>query len=397
MNTHKTPHQKSPALRDIPFGRPIIGAPEQAAVTEVLSGHILTHGPKCSEFEALFAARIGCRYAITVSSCTTALHLSLLAHGIGPGDEVVVPAQTHVATAHSVEHTGAKPVFVDVERATGNLSVEAIEAAITPRTRAITVVHYLGLPCDMDNIAKVAGRHNLHIIEDCALALGATIGDQKPGSIGATGCFSFYPSKHITTMEGGMLTTNDPLIAENVRRKRAFGYDKGQGERSQPGIYDINMLGFNFRMSEGQAAIGVCQLDRLDGFLDTRRANTATLLAGLSEIDEVTTFPVEIESRRSSCYCVNAVLPEDNSLDRARVVDELTQHGIGTSVHYPVALPLSCYYKEKYGGRVSEFPVAHWIANNSISLPVGPHLDENDMSYVVLALKGAVQRAKQNT
>lgn len=363
---------------------------ERSAVDEVLRGYMLTHGPRCAAFEDRFAERLGVRNAITTSSCTTALHLSLLALGIGPGDEVIVPAETHVATAHAVEHAGARPVFVDVERTTGNIDPVRVRAAITASTKAVIVVHYLGLPCDMDALEAIAAEHGLKIVEDSALALGAGYGGRHAGAIGATGCFSFYPTKHITTMEGGMLTTNDDDIAARARKQCAFGYDKGLGDRVQPGIYDIVMLGYNFRMSEAQAAVGLGQLGKLDGFLAARRRNTETLLGRLAEIDEIHTFPVAHGKARSAYYCVNAVLPEGEDFERRAIVARLTEAGVGTSVHYPVALPLSRYYRERYGSDPRDFPVARWISANAISLPVGPHLGETDMHYIADQLGAAI-------
>ena len=377
--------------REIPFGRPILGEEEKAAVAEVLSGHMLTHGPRCAEFEKRFAERVGAKHAVTTSSCTTALHLALLAHGVGPGDEVIVPAETHVATGHVVEHCGARPVFVDVERVTGNIGVPAIEAAITERTKAVMPVHYLGLPCDMDAITALAETRGIAVIEDCALALGADYGGRHPGAIGAAGCFSFYPAKHITTMEGGMLVTNDDRVEWLVRKQRAFGYDKGLGERSKPGIYDVVMLGYNFRMSEAQAAVGLCQLDRLDGFLAARAHNTAALLDGLAGIGEIATFPIENGAATSALYCVNAMLREESGLDRDAVVERLKADGIGTSVHYPVPVPLTTYYRDRYGHTDDQFPVARWISDNAISLPVGPHLKEEDMHRIVDSIRRAIQ------
>jgi len=380
--------------RTIPFGRPMLDEAEKAAVNQVLSGHILTHGPSCAEFERKFAERLGVAHAITTSSCTTALHLSLLALNIGPGDEVIVPAETHVATAHAVEHVGARPIFVDVQRATGNIDPALVEAAITDRTKAIMVVHYLGLPCDMDEILDLCKSRGIAVVEDCALALGADYDGRLPGTMGVTGCFSFYPTKHMTTLEGGMLTTNDDAIAARVRKQRAFGYDKNLGERSQPGVYDIVMLGYNFRMSEAHAAVGTVQLDKLDGFIETRRRNTDVLLSGLADIPEVTTFPISYGKSTSGCYCVNAVLPDDGSLERASIVKSLSDAGVGTSVHYPVALPLASYYRDKYGYGGAQFPVAAWISGQTISLPVGPHLNEEDMTYIGVELKKAVAKGR---
>jgi len=373
--------------REIPFARPVIGEDEKQAVLDVLGGHVLTHGPKCTEFEENFASYIGTKHAITMSSCTTALHLSLLALGVSSEDEVIVPAETHVATAHAVEHAGARPVFIDVEDKSGNINPDLIKRAITSRTKAVIVVHYLGLPCNMEAIRSVTDSQGVSVIEDCALALGATYGGELPGSLGSTGCFSFYPSKHITTMEGGMLTTNSDNIASIVRKQRAFGYDKGYGQRSVPGIYDVVMLGYNYRMSEVQAAVGIAQMNRLSDLLQTRRRNAEVLLSRLSEIDCLTTFPVDYGLGRSACFCVNVILPDNDSFSREEVVLELNRVGIGTSVHYPVALPLTSYYRRRYNYQAQAFPVARWISEKAISLPVGPHLGKQDMNYIAEELQ----------
>jgi perosamine synthetase len=366
--------------RNIQFGRPILGETEQRAMAEVLSGTVLTHGARCAAFEKRFAERLGVKHAITTSNCTTALHLTLVAHGIGPGDEVIVPAMTHVATAHVVEHCGARPVFVDVDRSTGNIDPAKIAAAVGAKTKAVMVVHFIGLPCDMDAVRDAA--RGLPVIEDCATALGATYGEELPGAIGAVGCFSFYPAKHITTLEGGMLTTNDDVIADLVRKQRAFGYDKNFGERSVPGVYDIAMLGWNYRMSEGHAAVGLCQMDRLDGFLVKRFANADVLIERLERASGAQVFPMSAGKANSARYCVNVTLPATGGPDRLALIRALNADGIGTSVHYPVALPLSKYYRSRYPAAPNDFPIADWIANRTISLPCAPHLDEEDMAYI---------------
>ncbi len=380
----------------IPFGRPMLGAAEIEAVTKVLSGPQLVHGPVTRAFEQRFAERVGARHAVSVSSCTAALHLSLLAQGIGPGDEVIVPAMTHVATAHAVEFCGARPVFVDVEEDSGNIDPEAVADAVTPATRAILVVHYLGLPCDMDRILAIAERVGAVVVEDCALALDATYGERKVGTFGATGCFSFYPVKHMTTLEGGMVTTDDDGLAETVRRRKAFGYDRALGERTRPGIYDVTALGYNFRMNEVEAAIGLAQLDKLDTFQETRATNYGVLAGALAEIEGVTVFAPRKGKAVSSHYCLNAVLPRDGSLDRDAVVDALGAEGIGTSVHYPAPVPLMSYYREKYGHRRGEFPIAEWLADQTVSLPVGPHLGAEEMQRIAHAFKKAIGQARSD-
>lgn len=377
----------------IPFGRPMLDADEIAAVTEVLSGPVLVHGPNTKAFEAAFAARAGARFAVGVSSCTAALHLALHAEGIGPGDEVIVPAMTHVATAHAASFCGATPVFADVLPDSGNLDPDAAAAASTARTRAVMPVHYLGLPCAMDRIAGIAG--DAVVIEDCALALDATFDGRKAGTLGRAGCFSFYPVKHMTTVEGGMLTTNDEGLAQRVARLRAFGYDRALGERAKPGIYDVTALGYNYRMNEVTAAVGLAQIAKLDRFLKARAANHAALRAALADIDEVTVFAPVQGRAVSSHYCLNAVLPRDGRIDRDAVIAALGARGVGASVHYPKAVPLMAYYRERYGYRDGEFPVAEWLAAQSVSLPVGPHLAPGDPARIAAALKDAVREGRR--
>ena len=378
----------------IPFGRPMLDAEEIEAVTRVLSGPTLVHGPVSHAFEQRFAERIGSRRAVALSSCTAGLHLSLLVNGVGPGDAVAVPAMTHVATAHAVEFCGARPRFVDVEADSGNIDPEDLAAAVTPALKAIMVVHYLGLPCDMDRILALAEKAGAFVVEDCALAVDATYGGAKAGTLGLTGCFSFYPIKHMTTVEGGMVTTDDEDVATAIAQRKAFGYDRALGQRAKPGIYDVTALGYNYRMSEVQAAVGRAQLGKLDAFQRARAENHRILKSALAELDEITVFEPLKGKAVSSHYCLNAVLPRDRSVARDRVVASLKEVGVGTSVHYPRAVPLMTYYRDKYGYREGQFPVAEWLAEQTISLPVGPHLKEGDALRIAEAFKEAVRRAR---
>lgn len=368
--------------REIPFGRPQLGEQERAAVAAVLSGPILTHGPKGAEFEDVFARFTSAAHAVTTSNCTTALHLALWALGVRSGDEVIVPAMTHVASAHAAEHCGAKPVFVDVDSATGNINPELVAAAVTARTKAIMVVHFVGLPCDMTALMSLADSRGLPVVEDCAAALGAGFGGRHVGTFGRAGCFSFYPTKHITTMEGGMLVSGDAPLAARVRKLRAFGYNKALNERTVPGVYDVDALGHNFRMSEGAAAIGVCQMARLPQFLETRARNAATLREGLSTLPGLRVLPARHGPACSSNFCVNVVLP-DGGPDRDEFLMSLQRDGVGTSVHYPVALPLSAYYRGKYGWQAEQFPEASRMARQSLSLPCAPHVGERDCQRIL--------------
>ena len=221
------------SIRNLPFGMPIIGEEEKQAVIEVLNSPILVHGPKAHDFERDFAAFTKAPFAVSVSSCTAALHLAYFYLGLGPGDEVIVPAQTHVATVHSVELVGATSVFVDAEKETGNIDIAQIEEKITPRTKALSIVHFLGMPVNMDKIMAIAKKHKLFVVEDCALAMGTYFKGIHAGLHGDVGCFSFYPVKHMTTAEGGMLITGHEQVAQKITRQKAFGVDRHVGERKE--------------------------------------------------------------------------------------------------------------------------------------------------------------------
>jgi len=377
-------------MKTIPFGRPIICEAEKNAVMNVLNGPILVHGPVAKKFEEKFADYTGSLHAVSVSSCTAALHLIYFDLGIGPGDEVIVPAQTHTATAHAVEFTGAKAIFVDAEIETGNIDIDQIEDAITDRTKAISVVHYLGMPVDMDKVDEISKKHHLQIIEDCALAIGTYYKGIHAGLLGDAGCFSFYPVKHMTTAEGGMMITKNKDIAERIGKKKAFGVNKVHSEREIPGVYDVNMLGYNYRMNEIQASIGIEQLKRMNGFLKKREENYKKLATGLKEIDEVSLFKSTHGDFKSSYYCLSVILKENLADNRFELVNALKQRGVGTSVYYPKPVPHMTYYKEKYGHGLDSYPVASMISYRSIALPVGPHLDTEDMKYIINKIKEAI-------
>ena len=381
-------------MRIIPFGKPIIGEEEKNAVQNVLNGPILVHGPRAKEFEEAFSSFTVAPHAVSVSSCTAALHLSYFYLGLKAGDEVIVPAQTHVATAHAVELCGAKPVFVDAEKETGNIDITQIEKQINPRTRAISVVHFLGMPVNMEEINRIAKKHNLFVLEDCALAIGSFFKGIHAGLHGDAGCFSFYPVKQMTTAEGGMLITKYQEIATKINRQKAFGVDRHVGERSVPGVYDVTMLGFNYRMSEVEAALGIEQLKRMPEFLKRRRENYEILSNGLREISEISQFKSSHGDYQSSYYCLSALLGPVLSSRRFEMVEHLKKNGVGTSVYYPRPVPHMSYYRTKYGYKENAYSVARWISDASISLPVGPHLEPDDMSYIVTCVKEAVSHLR---
>lgn len=377
----------------IPFGKPQISDKEKQAVLDVLDSGMLVHGKKTPAFEEAFAERVGTKHAVAMASCTAGLHMVMFIKGIGKGDQVALPAMTHTATAHVIELQGAKPVFVDVGAKTGNICPCGLDE-IQENLSAILPVHYLGLPCNMDRIQKTAERHGAFILEDCAVSLDAEYKDKKVGNLGLAGSFSFYPVKHMTSIEGGMITTNDDDLADNLRKRRAFGYNKALGERSKPGIYDVNALGFNYRMSDVEAAVGLEQIKRLDGFQKIRSENYKRLVKLLADVEEITFFPPPEGFGPNSHYCLNTALPRNGSIDRSKVMDILKEKGIGFSVHYPGPVPMFEYYADKYGYKQGQFPNAEWLAEQTLSLPVAPHLPIDGPERIASALKEAIVKSK---
>lgn len=372
--------------KPIPFGQPWIGEEEKKAVLEVLEQPVLTHGPQTHSFEKEFAEFTGGGFAIATSSCMGALHLACWELGFGPGDDVIVPAQTHTATVHAVELMGARPVFVDCAPRTGNITAEGIRKALTPSTKGIVLVHFLGIPCEMDGILAVAEEYGLKILEDCALAIGSTWKGTHVGLIGDAGAFSFYPAKHITTGEGGMLITRHRNLAESAVKRRGFGVDRTIAERKIPGVYDVTMLGLNYRMSEISAALGRCQIKRIPEILARRQKNALSLISRLKELDGSSVLASYLPDARETHYCLSLVLPKFLREKRSAIILRLKEMEVGTSVYYPQPVPRMACYREKYGYDASHYPEAETISDGSIALPVGPHLDESDMDHIADAL-----------
>jgi len=382
-------------MKKIPFGKPMINELEKDAVLNVMDGSILVHGPVATQFENKFATFTNAPNAVSVSSCTAGMHLIYFALGYGPGDEVIVPAQTHIATAHAVELTGAKPIFVDAEQNTGNINIEAIESAINSKTKAIAIVHYLGVPVDMPKVVEIAKRHNLFLLEDCALAPGAKVDNIHVGLHGDAGVFSFYPVKHLTTAEGGMIILRNKDLAQKLKLLKAFGVDRTHGERKIPGVYDTIALGFNYRMSEIHAAIGVVQVDKLSDFLIKRKNNFEALENYLRKINGLRVLPQPSDGHLESChYCLGALLDEDIAPKRSKIINALAEQGIGSSVYYPQPVPRMKYYKEKYGYDEKKYINAIRISDGMLALPVGPHLNFEDMEIIANGLKNCMEKIK---
>jgi dTDP-4-amino-4,6-dideoxygalactose transaminase len=369
-------------VRSIPFARPWVTDEDRKAVDEVLRGDVLTHGPQNHAFEEEFSRFIGGGHCVAVGSCMAALHLAYLELGIGQGDEVIVPAQTHVATAHAVEVVGAKAVFADCDPITGNVVPAVVESLVTPRTKAIGIVHFVGIPCDMDAILALAQRHNLKVIEDCALAVGCHYKGKHVGLFGDAGCFSFYPVKHMTTGDGGMFVTKHADLAARVKKARGFGVDRTFAERSIPGMYDVPTLGVNYRMSDINAALGRSQLRRIGEILKRRHANFVRLKGAVLSVPHVHVLDAPGTGYASSHYCLSAVLTGPLASRRNEAVTRLNKAGIGTSVYYPQPVPRMTYYRTKYGYEPTRYPHATAISDQSIALPVGPHLTPDDVACI---------------
>ena len=363
--------------RNIPFSAPDITQAEIEAVVEVIKSGWLAHGKYSRRLEELFCEFTGAKHAATVSNCTAGLHLSCLAAGFGPGDEVIVPAQTHTATAHAVEYTGAKAVFVDIHPVTGNILIEEIEKKITSLTRGIIPVHMAGYPCEMDRIVSICDDHDLILIEDCAHAIGTMYSGKHVGNFGITGSFSFYPTKQITTGEGGVVISNDESVIEFINKHKAFGIDTPPEMRTRPGVYDVRGLGYNFRMTDFQAALGAGQMERYRVNLEKRRSN-GKLYCELLSGNECVEFP---EYTDDNSYFLFQILIKP-PFNRDEILLKLKDAGVGVSIHYATPVPLMSYYKDKYGYTHNDFPNAVQFGTRVISLPVHSKLSKYDIRFI---------------
>jgi len=349
----------------INIAKPQMGPEEKQAVLEVLDSGIIAQGPRVKAFEEAFAAMCGVKHAIATSSGTTALHVSLLAHKIGPGDEVITSPFTFIASANSVIYTGARPVFVDIDPTTFNMNPDLVEAAITPHTRAILPVHLFGLSCDMDPIMSIARKYDLVVIEDACQSHGATYKGRRVGSFG-TGTFSFYPTKNITSAEGGMITTDDDQVAEECRVIRQHGMRRR---------YYHDELGYNFRMTDVHAAIGLAQLKKLEYFNRTRQENARFLSINLKGV-----VVPQVPQGREHVYHQYTIRVPNGRRDALRTY--LQEHGVGSEVYYPVPVHQQIYYTQELGYQVS-LPESERAAVEVLSLPVHPALSHADLETIV--------------
>ena len=371
--------------RNIAIALPVTGEEEWHAIRESIESGWITQGPKVREFEENFAARHNVEHALAVTSCTTGLHLALAALNIGPGDEVIVPAFTWVATANVVVHCGATPVFVDVETETNNINPALIAEKITDNTKAVIAVHLFGLCADIDAIKAVLPSH-VKLIEDAACAAGAEYKGVPAGGLGDAASFSFHPRKSITTGEGGMVTTNDSQYASKMDQLRNHGATVSEEQRHKgPKPYilpDFNLVGYNYRMTDLQGSVGLVQLPKLDGFIDERAKWAAFYREKLAHISWLK-LPIEpVDGRHGWQSFVTYVDPDIAPMSRNDIMEELQKVGISTrpGTH---ALHMLTVYKELYGFADDDFPGARDCNDLTMAIPLHNRMSSEDYQYVV--------------
>lgn len=356
----------------IPFSPPLIEQDEIDEVVDTLKSDWITTGPKTRRFEAEFAERVGAPAALALNSCTAGLHLALAVSGIGPGDEVIVPTMTFCATANVIEYVGAKPVFVDVDATTLNLDPDAVEAAIGPRTRAISVVHFAGHPAAMRRILEIADRHSLQVVEDAAHALPASWDGETVGSSDRLTAFSFYATKNLTTAEGGMLT-GDPAAIDRARTLSLHGMDRNAWNRYGKGgswFYEVVAPGFKYNLTDLQSSLGLVQLRKLARLQALREERWTRYDAGLNGIAGLR-LPTILENVESARHLYVVRLNEEAPLSRDQFLERMQQAGVGCSVHF-IPLHRHPYYREKYDLKPEQFPVAERAFGEIASLPLAP-------------------------
>lgn len=386
MSTIAAPVSANASTKMIQVAKPSIGKGEEVAVLEVLRSGWITQGPRVAEFERAFSAYIGCRHAIAVSSCTTALQLALLAQGVGPSDEVICPSLSFIATANSIASTGATAIFADIDPKTYNIDPLQVEALITERTKAILVVHQIGLPAEMDALSAIAQRHNLPIIEDAACAIGSSYNNELIGRpIGRMACFSFHPRKILTTGEGGMITTDDDQLAERLRRLRQHAMSLSDVARHNArtiATETYDEVGYNYRMTDMQAAIGLVQLERLPGFLARRRALAARYTEALQAVPWLAcpAVPANCEHNYQS-YMVR--LTDGAPGTRDSIMQALLEQNISTRRSI-MAIHREAPYRSAHWE--ASLPVTNHITEMGFILPLYHEMTEEDQDRVINAL-----------
>ena len=392
------PDDETP-VRDqfLPPFAPCLGDEEYEEVLDTLRSGWLTMGPKTRRFEEAFAQYVGARHAIAVSSCTAGLHLSLVAKGIGPGDEVITTPLTFCSTANVIVHQGATPVLADVRPDTLNIDPQEIARRITPRTRALIPVHLAGQPCEMDQIQALAQEHGLLLIEDAAHATGAQYRGRKIGAIGDVTVFSFYATKNLTTGEGGMICTEEDDLAEKTRVLRLHGISQDAWKRySDKGswYYEVQLPGYKYNMTDIQASLGLHQLARQEEFLRVRERYARVYTEAFADLPEIRAPFVKDHVRHAwHLYIVQLDLKR-LTIDRGQFIEALRGENVGTSVHF-IPLHLHPFYQQRYGFKKGDFPVAEDAYEGIVSLPLYPRMTEEDVDDVVRAVKKVISRSRR--
>jgi len=376
------------------FGAPLISDEEEREILSCLRTGWLGTGPKVAQLEREFRDYKGAPYAVAVNSCTAALHLSMLAAGIGPGDEVITTALTFCATVNTIIHAGAKPVLVDVDPATFNIDPREVAAKITSHTIAVIPVHFAGLACDMDALVTIARRRGLMIVEDCAHAVETTYKGKQAGTFGNFGCFSFYVTKNMTTGEGGMILTTDERHADRLKILALHGMSKDAWRRfSDEGYkhYYVVECGYKYNMMDIQAAIGIHQLRRIQKNWERRQEIWATYQREFSGLP--LTLPAQPDEGTRHAYHLYTVLinPERTNLTRDQFIADMTAENIGVGVHYQ-SIPVHPYYQERFGWRPEDYPHSLRIGQQTVSLPLSPKLTDHDVADVIRAVHKVLHR-----
>ena len=377
----------------LPYAQPSLTHRELEEVLEAVRSLWWSRGEKCQRFEEEFAQKVGARYAVSMNSCTAALEVALCAYGVSPGDEVITTPMTFCSTANVALHLGARPIFCDIDPQTGLIDPAGIEPLITDKTRAILPVHYGGQPCDLKEIYAIADKNGLVVIEDAAHAAGAFYHGEPIGNCRDAAAFSFYATKNLATGEGGMLTTNDPEVAEKARVLSLHGMDKNAYNRYQEGgshLYDVVYPGYKFNMGELAAALGLAQLERLDQMQATRRRYATLYEEGFASIPGIKTLRQLPERENAWHLFVIQVDPREFGMDREGLIRFLTGKKIGTSVHFKPVHTMT-YYEEHLPQNAVPLPHAEAFYQTIISLPLYPSMGEEDVQYVIESVREASQ------
>jgi dTDP-4-amino-4,6-dideoxygalactose transaminase len=378
------------------FGSPAISEDEIEEVVSTLRSGWIGTGPRVHQFQQDFKSYVGADYAVALNSCTAALHLALLGAGVQPGDEVITTPMTFCATVNAVIHAGATPVLADCNRETFNIDPQEIERKITPRTRALVPVHFAGRPCDMKAIMEIAKRHNLKIIEDCAHAIETQIEGQHAGTWGDFGCFSFYVTKNVVTGEGGMVISHSAEAADRIKILGLHGMSKDAWNRfGDEGYkhYQVVEVGFKYNMTDLQASLGVRQLEKVERYWQRRQEIWHRYQEAFADLHCQLPAPVAPNTRHAYHLYTLLIDIEKLGFSRDHVLNELAALNIGTGVHY-LALHTHPYYSHTFGWREGDFPNAEFISQRTLSLPISAKLTDEDVQYVIDAVRATLQTGR---